>query len=330
MRIRRDRALSLLVIAPSVLAVAIFVYGLIIWTGYISAVKWATLRPDYSPVGLANYMSIFANNRFLMDIRNTVVFTIFFIGASLIIGLLLANLIDRKIRHESIFRSIIVFPMAVSFIVTGVVWKWILSPGLPAVGPTAADPHGVNQLFGLDPATFKWLTDPQVLQLAPDSPAGKVLHDIGLGFVTSPNIGIPVALLSIVLAAVWQMSGFVMILYLAGLRAIPEEIKEAARVDGASEWRVFRHVVFPLLTPITLSAMIILGHISLKIYDLTVAMSGSGPGFATDTPALFMWQTAFRDGEFGRGAAVAIVMLVIIAVVVVPYLVWNRRQGVEA
>ena len=135
MRIRRDRALSLLVIAPSVLAVAIFVYGLIIWTGYISTVKWATLRPDYSPVGLANYMSIFANNRFLMDIRNTVVFTIFFIGASLIIGLLLANLIDRKIRHESIFRSIIVFPMAVSFIVTGVVWKWILSPGLPAVGP---------------------------------------------------------------------------------------------------------------------------------------------------------------------------------------------------
>ena len=325
MRISRDRVISLLVIAPSILAVAVFVYGLIIWTGYISTVKWDTLRPDYTPVGLANYQSIFANNRFLMDIRNTVVFTIFFIAASLAIGLLLANLIDRRIRGEGIFRSIIVFPMAVSFIVTGVVWRWILSPG-----QDAAHPQGVNQLFGLDPTSNRWLTDAHVVYIQPDSPVYGVLHDIGLGFITSPNIGVPIALLSIVLAAVWQMSGFVMILYLAGLRAIPEELKEAARVDGATEWRIFRHVVFPLLTPITLSAMIILGHISLKIYDLTVAMSGSGPGFATDTPALFMWQTTFRDGEFGRGAAVAIVMLVIVAFVVVPYLVWNRRQEVEA
>jgi glucose/mannose transport system permease protein len=215
--------------------------------------------------------------------------------------------------------------MAVSFIVTGVVWRWILSPG-----QDAAHPQGVNQLFGLDPTSNRWLTDAHVVYIQPDSPVYGVLHDIGLGFITSPNIGVPIALLSIVLAAVWQMSGFVMILYLAGLRAIPEELKEAARVDGATEWRIFRHVVFPLLTPITLSAMIILGHISLKIYDLTVAMSGSGPGFATDTPALFMWQTTFRDGEFGRGAAVAIVMLVIVAFVVVPYLVWNRRQEVEA
>jgi len=330
MRISRDRVSSVLVIAPSVLAVAIFVYGLIIWTGYISTVQWDTLRPDYTPVGLANYQSIFAQNRFLMDIRNTVVFTIFFIAASLTIGLLLANLIDRQIRAEGVFRNIFVFPMAVSFIVTGVVWKWILSPGQPASGPTPALPQGVNQLFGLDPASNRWLTDAHVVFIGPDSPIYGFLHSIGLGFITSPNIGIPIALLSIVLAAVWQMSGFVMVLYLAGLRGIPEELKEAARVDGCSEWRIFRHIVFPLLTPITLSAMIILGHISLKIYDLTVAMSGSGPGFSTDTPALFMWQTAFRDDYFGRGAAVAIIMLLLVAGVVVPYLVWNRRQEVEA
>lgn len=324
MRLSRDKIISLLVIGPSIVAVAIFVYGLIFWTGYISTVKWDTLRPDYTPVGLANYMAIFATNRFLMDIRNTVVFTICFISVSLAIGLLLANLIDRQIRGEAVFRSIILFPMAVSFIVTGVVWKWILSPG------QVGNAQGVNQLFGLDPASNRWLTDAHVVYIAPDSPVYGILHDIGLGFITSPNIGVPIALLSIVLAAVWQMSGFVMILYLAGLRAIPDQLKEAARVDGASEWKIFRHVVFPLLTPITLSAMIILGHISLKIYDLTVAMSGSGPGFATDTPALFMWQTAFRDSEFGRGAAVAIVMLVLVAMVVVPYLVWNRRRGAEA
>jgi len=325
MRLTRDRVISLLVIAPSILAVAVFVYGLIIWTGYISTVKWDTLRPDYTPVGLGNYASIFANNRFLIDIRNTVVFTICFIAASLTIGLLLANMIDRRIRGEGIFRSIIVFPMAVSFIVTGVVWKWILSPG-----QDAAHPQGINQLFGLDPTRNRWLTDAHVVYIGPDSPVYQVMHSIGLGFLTSPNIGVPIAMLSIVLAAVWQMSGFVMILYLAGLRAIPEDLKEAARVDGASEFRIFRHVVFPLLTPITLSAMIILGHISLKIYDLTVAMSMSGPGFATDTPALFMWQTTFRDGLFGRGAAVAIIMLALVAIVVVPYLIWNRRQEVEA
>jgi glucose/mannose transport system permease protein len=320
----------LLVIAPSVLAVAIFVYGLIAWTGYISTVKWDTLRPDYTGVGIANYQAIFAQNRFLMDIRNTVVFTIFFITASLTIGLTLANLVDRQIRAEGLFRNIFVFPMAVSFIVTGVVWKWILSPGQPASAGTAATPQGVNQLFGLDPASNRWLTDAYVAFLGPSSPLYGILHSVGLGFITSPNIGIPIALLSIVLAAVWQMSGFVMVLYLAGLRAIPEELKEAARVDGCTEWKIFRHIVFPLLTPITLSAMIILGHISLKIYDLTVAMSGSGPGFATDTPALYMWQTAFRDDSFGRGAAVAIVMLVLVAGIVVPYLVWNRRQEVEA
>ncbi len=324
MKINRDRVISLLVIAPSLLAVAVFVYGLIVWTGFISTVKWDTLRPDYTPVGLANYQAIFASNRFLMDIRNTVVFTLFFVIASLLIGLLLANLIDRGIRKEGVFRSIFLFPMAVSFIVTGVVWKWVLSPG------QAGSPQGVNQLFGLDPASNRWITDAHVVYLAPDSPVYKLLHDIGLGAITSPNIGVPIALLSIVLAAVWQMSGFVMILYLAGLRAIPEELKEAARIDGCSEWRIFRHIVFPLLIPFTLSAIIILGHISLKIYDLTVAMSKEGPGFATDTPANFMWQTSFRDGLFGRGAAVAIIMLVLIAAVIVPYLIWNRRKEVEA
>jgi glucose/mannose transport system permease protein len=337
MRISRDRATSLLVIAPSVLAIGIFVYGLIVWTGYISTVQWDTLRPDYTFVGLANYQAIFAQNRFLMDIRNTVVFTISFIAASLTIGLLLANFIDRQIRAEGLFRNIFVFPMAISFIVTGVVWKWVLSPGTVETITTAGGsllvsrPQGVNQLFGLDPASNRWLTDSHVVFLAPDSPLYGFLHSVGLGFLTSPNIGIPIALFSLVIAAVWQMSGFVMVLYLAGLRAIPEELKEAARVDGCTEWRIFRHIVFPLLTPITLSAMIILGHISLKIYDLAVAMTpGGGPGFATDTPALFMWQTAFRDDHFGRGAAVAIVMLVLVAGVVVPYLVWTRRQEVEA
>jgi glucose/mannose transport system permease protein len=310
-RLTRDRVLSIALIAPSIIAVAIFVYGLIGWTAFVSTTKWNSLSPDYTSVGLENFATIFGNSRFQIDLRNTVVFTIFFVAVSLAIGLFLANLLDRRIRGEGLFRSIFLFPMAISFIVTGVVWKWLLSPSA-----------GVNQLLHLDPATNRWFTEPTVLHL----PTGTILNDIGLGFLATSQWGVPIALLSIVIAAVWQMSGFVMALYLAGLRGIPDELREAARVDGATELGIFRHVVLPLLTPVTVTAVIILGHISLKIYDLTVAMSPTGPAFATDFPANFMWQTAFFANNFARGAAVAIVMLVLVAVLIVPYLIWNRRQ----
>lgn len=312
-RITRDRVLSIALIAPSIIAVAIFVYGLIGWTGFISTTKWNSLTPDYTFVGLDNFGYIFNYPRFQIDLRNTVAFTIFFVLASLVIGLTLANLLDRRIRGEGVFRSIFLLPMAISFIVTGVVWKWLLTPSA-----------GINLLFGLDPATNRWLTDPTVVRL----PAGTILDDIGLGFLADNQWGVPIALLSVVIAAVWQMSGFVMALYLAGLRGIPDELREAARVDGASELRIFRHITLPLLTPVTVTAVIILGHISLKIYDLTVAMSPTGLGFSTDFPATFMVQTAFIANQFARGAAVAIVMLVLIATLIVPYLIWNRRQEV--
>lgn len=314
-RLTRDRVMSLGVIAPSIVAIAVFVYGLIAWTAFVSTTRWNDIAPNYASAGLANFASIFANQRFQLDLRNTVVFTAIFVGVSLVVGLTLANLLDRRIKSEGLFRSLFLFPMAVSFIVTGVAWKWLLSPSA-----------GVNMLFGLDPATNKWFTDGTVLHASPESPVGGVLTDVGLGFLASTQFGLPVALLSVVIAAVWQMSGFVMALYLAGLRGIPDELREAARVDGASEARVFRHVVLPLLMPVTLSAVIILGHVSLKIYDLIVAMTGPGPGFATDVPANFMWQTTFKDNNFARGAAVAVVMLVMIAVVIVPYLLWTRRQ----
>ncbi len=314
----RDRLVAIVLIAPSILAIAVFVYGFIGWTALASVVRWNSVLPDYTFVGMRNYETLFANTRFQLDLRNTFVFTICFIAISLVLGLLLANLLDRRIRAEGFFRSVYLFPMAISFIVTGVVWKWLLTPSA-----------GVNTLFGLDPRTNRWYTDPTVLHIPPTSAAGAWLQDIGLGFLASTVVGIPVAMLSIVIAAVWQMSGFVMALYLAGLRGIPEELREAARVDGASEWGVFRHVILPLLAPVTLSAVIILGHISLKIYDLTVAMSPTGPAFATDVPANFMWQTAFQGNRFSTGAAVAIVMLVLVAVLVVPYLVYTRRTEVE-
>jgi glucose/mannose transport system permease protein len=292
-----ERVVSILLIAPAVVAIAIFVYGFIGWTAYASLTKWNKLLPDFTLVGLSNYQKLFAHPRFQIDLRNTVVFTVVFLIACLVIGFLLAILLDQRIRGEGIFRSIYLFPMSISFIVTGVVWRWLLNPGSAELGST-----GINALLDM----------------------------VGLGFLktgwyTDPKIGI----IAVAIAATWQMSGYTMAMYLAGLRAIPEELREAARVDGASEVQIVRHVILPLLQPITLSAVIVLGHISLKIYDLIVAMTGPGIGFATDVPAYFMWDTTFRGNHFARGAAIAIILLVMVAVLIVPYLVWSTRTEAE-
>jgi glucose/mannose transport system permease protein len=149
---------------------------------------------------------------------------------------------------------------------------------------------------------------------------------VHLGFLADPNFGVPLAMMSVVIAATWQMSGFVMVMYLAGLRAIPEELRDAARVDGATETQVLRHISLPLLRPVTLSAMIILGHQSLKIFDLVISMTRRGPGFATDVPALYMFETTFQGNHFSHGAAISVVMLVAVSMLVIPYLYWSLRR----
>jgi glucose/mannose transport system permease protein len=326
-RFSRDRLLAILLISPSVIAIALFVYGFIGYTAFTSLTKWNGLVPDYSWVGLDNYRRLFNIDRFQLDLRNTVVFTVCFVVGCLVVGFLLAVLLDQHIRGEGVFRTIFLFPMAISFIVTGVAWRWLLAPGTQQTGST-----GINKLLegvGLDFLASKWFTNPQVWHISSDSGLGNALDAIGLGFLASANFGIPVAMFSLVIAATWQMSGYTMALYLAGMRGIPDDLREAARVDGASEYQIYRHIVIPLLHPITLSAVIILGHISLKIFDLVVAMTGSGPGFATDVPALFMFDTAFRGNHFAQGAAIAMVLLVSVAVLIVPYLIYNARRETE-
>lgn len=294
---RREQLLSILLVLPSILALFAFVYGFIGWTGYVSLSNWNKLVPDYTFVGLANYQRLFQNPRFLITLRNLGVFTGLFVGGSLLLGFLLAVLLDRRIKAEGFFRTVYLYPLALSFIVTGVVWRWLLNPGSPQMGST-----GINRLFEL----------------------------LGLGFLksgwyTDPRVGI----ISVAVAAIWQMSGYVMAMYLAGLRGIPEELREAARVDGASELQIYRHVVLPLLRPITFGALIVLGHISLKIYDLVVAMTGPGPGFSCDVPAYFMWETTFRANRFGQGAGIAVILLLIVSLLIVPYLRLSLRREVE-
>jgi len=294
-KIKEERILSFLFIAPSIVLISVFVYGFIIWTGWISLTNWRDVFPDFSFVGLRNYIDLFQNLRFQIDFKNIMVFTVLFLLSSIFIGLLLAILLDRKIRYENIFRSIYLFPMAISFIVTGVVWRWLLNPGTEASGSL-----GINML----------------------------LEQIGLGFLkskwyTDPSIGIK----AVVIAAVWQMSGYVMAMYLAGIRSIPGELSEAAQVDGASIWQIYRYIILPLLRPVTLGAVIILTHISLKIFDLVVAMTGAGIGFSCDVPALFMYDTTFRGNFFAQGAAIATILLISIAIIIVPYLRYSLKSG---
>lgn len=324
-----ERWAAVLMVLPSIILIAIFVYAFIGWTGYVSLVKWASAAPDYTFVGLTNYQRILfgagiETQRFYIDIRNFVGFTAFFLISCLIIGFGLALLLDSRLRGEHFFRSVFLLPFAISFIVTGVVWRWLLTPGTPELGST-----GVNKLFeyiGLGFFKPRWFTDPTVFYVHADTGVGTFLSQIGMGFLTSPNFGISVGTFSIVIAATWQLSGYVMALYLAGIRSIPHELREAARVDGANEYEIVRHIYLPLLTPITLSVVIILSSISLKLYDLTVAMTGVGPGFATDTLAFYMFETTFKATRFGHGAAIAVILLILVSVLIVPYLRYSLRS----
>ena len=290
----KDTILSIALVAPSIVAVAIFVYGFIAWSVRVSLSEWKGLLPNYDWAGLKNYINLFSDARFRVDIRNTLLFTVIFVGGSLLLGLALAILLDQNLKGEAFFRSLFLFPMAISFIVTGVVWRWLMNPA------TGDRMSGFNLLFsnlGLDFLVSRW-------------------H-------TTPNWGMA----AIALAAIWQMSGYTMALYLGGLRAVPDEIREAARVDGASEFRIYTNIIFPLLRPITLSAMIILGHISLKVFDLIVAIAGKQ--LPLDVPAIYMWQTTFDGYFFARGAAIGILLLLSVAVLIIPYLYFTLRSEAE-
>lgn len=290
----KDRWLSFLLVSPSILAVLIFVYGFIAWSVRVSLSEWKGLLPNYNWAGFSNYINLFSDPRFRIDIRNTAIFSVVFIAGSLLLGLGLAILLDQGLRGEGLFRSLFLFPMAISFIVTGVVWRWLMNP---AMGSRMS---GLNLLFsnlGLDFLVNQWYT--------------------------TPTWGIA----AVALAAIWQMSGYTMALYLAGLRGIPGELREAAQVDGASEWQIYRNIIFPLLAPVTLSALIILGHISLKVFDLIIATAGKQ--LPLDVPAIYMWQTTFDGYFFARGAAIGILLLVSVAVLIIPYLRSTLKSETE-
>ncbi|MEJ7839778.1 MAG: sugar ABC transporter permease [Thermomicrobiales bacterium] len=312
-----ERWLSPLILSPSLIALFIFVYGFIGMTVWISFSNWRTPSRDLSIIEplFATYQRLFETTRFQIDIRNTLIFTLFFLVGSVGVGLLLAIVLDQAIPGRAILRNIFLFPYALSFVVTGVAWRWIFNPesGITQL----MDTIGVNKLldlFGLGPVSVNWLISPTVWGNIPMPDAVKA------------QIGLPIAMIPVLIAAVWQLSGFAMAMYLAGLGTISNDIREAASLDGASSWRTYRDIIIPLLKPITISTLIILGHISLKIFDLIFAMSGKGPGFATDVPGIFVYETTFGATRYNLGAAASVVMLILVSMIMIPYLARSMKD----
>lgn len=285
---------GLLVLLPTILLIGYFVYGLIGATVNTSLTGQHTARKgDYPYVGFENYTNLFAEDRFNNSLKNLGVLTLAFIVGTLFFGVLWALLLEKGVAGEGVFRSIFLFPMAISMIASGVVWGWLMNPS------QGDEARGINRLFGnlnLDFLQNPWWT-------------------AGSRWTTMMSIALP---------AMWQLSGYIMALFLAGFRGIPSELREAARVDGASEFKLYRHVLFPQLSPIALSALIILGHMSLKLFDLIYAIAGPSQ-FRTEVPSVYMWNTLLRS-DMAKASAIAIVLLVAVAVLVVPYVTYTVRQ----
>lgn len=314
-----DRLLSPMLLAPSAVAIFIFVYGFIGYTFYVSLSNWKSAKPNLTlrrPIG-AIYPELFGQTRFQIDLRNTVIFTVLFLVMAVLGGLALAILLDRHVVGSGFFRGVFLFPYALSFITTGVAWSWIFNPETGV--NLLINATGINDVlaqFGVEPLKPGWITNPAVIwQL--NGPIAAIYPPAA---EWSLKLGVPVAMIPVAIAAAWQLSGFAMAMFLAGLGTISHEVREAAALDGASDWRLYKDVIIPLLNPITVSVLIILTHVSLKIFDLVFAMSGKGPGFATDVPGIFVYEMIFRAQRYNLGAAAAIVMLVGVAMVIVPYL----------
>ncbi|MCQ4633594.1 MULTISPECIES: carbohydrate ABC transporter permease [Shinella] len=276
-----------IVVAPSLLVVIVTVYLFILWTGLISVTS-SKFVPTYDFVGLEQYVRLWATPRWHTAVANLFIFSALFLALSTGLGLLMAILLDQNIRAEGALRAIYLYPMALSFIVTGTAWKWIMNPGLGIQ-------RVVNDLGWTD-FRFDWITDPQM------------------------------AIYTVVVAGVWQSSGFAMAIFLAGLRGIDNSVIKAAQIEGATLPLIYRQIIIPMLRPAMLSVIVLLSYIAIKSFDLVLALTNGGPGTATELPSTFMFSATFRRNQMGVGAASAVMMLMTVAAIIIPYLYSELRE----
>jgi glucose/mannose transport system permease protein len=281
-----ERYAGAIVVSPSLCIALVFVYGFVGITGYLSFTS-STLMPRYVFTGFDRYHDLFANPVWWESVVNLAEFALPFLAGSVAVGLLLAILMDQKIRAEGALRAIFLYPLALSQIVAGTAWQWILNPG-----------YGIEKLvqgWGWTNFSFNWLADPDM------------------------------AIFCIVIAALWQSAGFVAALFLAGLRSVDDEIVKAAQVDGASVPTIYWRVVLPAIRPVFFSVLTILTHLAIKTFDMVVAMTAGGPGTSTWLPSYFMYTFSFERGRMGIGAASAMMMLVMVVAVIAPLMYLESR-----
>ena len=273
-------------VLPSIIAIAIFVYGMIGYTVRIAfSNRVNAWTKGWGWAGFKNFTDLFQDSEFTHALGNLLKFTGIFMAGTLISGLIMALLLEKGIKGEGFFRSIYLYPMAISFIAMGTSWRWLMD--------TAHDDKatGLNMLF----------------------------HKAHLDFLQNDwYVSDKFAMVAMAMPAIWQMSGYIMALFLAGFRGIPDELREAARVDGASEFKIYKSILFPQLRPTFLTVLIILGHISMKVFDLIYGIASKS--YVTKVLAIYMWQTIFDFQNYAKGSAIAVIMLLMIAIVVVPYL----------
>jgi glucose/mannose transport system permease protein len=282
-RRRRSRArwAARLALLPAAVVVVVVYLGCMLWTVRLS-LSSSKLLPTLDFVGLDQYARLFSNTRFLISAQNVVVFGVLFLAGCLVLGFLFAVFIDQRVRNEGVFRTIFLYPHALSFIVTGLVWQWFLNPTL-----------GLQKLvrdFGFESFSFDWLVSREMV------------------------------VYTLVIAGIWQSAGLVMAILLAGLRGVDEDIWKATRVDGIPTWRVYLSIVLPLLRPMLITVTVLLAIAVVKVYDLVVAMTGGGPGIASEMPAKFVMDHLFQRGNVGLATACATVMLITVIAVLAPWL----------
>ncbi len=294
MKLNLRRLPEYLVIWVPLLLAAGQIVTFALWTTWISFTS-ATLMPSGDWVGLKNYTNVLATRNWKIAFDNLLIFGFGFVVLTALTGLFLAILLDQRIRGENVLRSIFLYPLALSFVVTGTAWSWLLNPGM-----------GVQKLvndLGWTGFRFDWLVDRDM------------------------------AIWTIVIAGIWQSSGFAMALFLAGLRSVEPDLVKAAQIDGAGPFRLYTRVILPSLWPIVIAVMVILIQTAIRTFDLVRALTGGGPGIATQLPALVVYDFMFQRGQLGRGSAAAVLMLLTLAAVLLPYGIWKyvqRRRAANA
>jgi glucose/mannose transport system permease protein len=282
------------VLAPSFLLVLVFVYGFNLWTLFLSFTN-SKAFPTTNLIGFTNYVRLW-NWTFETDppsnwytaLVNMGLFGGLYIFFCLFLGLLLAILLDQQIRGEGILRPIYLYPLALSFIVTGTAWKLFLDPRIGL--------ENALHDWGWTSFHFDWVVDPQMM------------------------------IYCVAIAGVWQTSGFVMAMFLAGLRGVDGEILKAAQIDGASTYQTYRRIVIPIIRPVFFSALIVLAHMAIKSYDLVLSVTGKNPGGAAELPSTFMYSYTFTRNQMAVGSASAVIMLMTIAAIMVPYIYSETRE----